>query len=211
MTDEIQPLDLNDSPAPRPDDMDADADLARPSRVLQYRTQRQAQFSMAIPALLLVMIGAIYLVNIFAPDLDLLTPSLAVGIGVFALGLALLGRYLANGRRERGLLFMALLIFLWLGLATLISFDVIRLSQGWPLALSAIGIAMIGILLFGRNRDRGLLLPGLAIIVAGVAALPFTMNLLPSAWLPYIAAYWPILLIILAILLLPGVLRKRTA
>ncbi len=83
---------------PNPDDADADADLSRPARATQFRQQRRSQVSTAFPALLLIALGLLYLLNPVE-----LTRPLAIGVAVLALGASLVMRFLLNGRRERGL------------------------------------------------------------------------------------------------------------
>jgi hypothetical protein len=201
--------DVNESSAPAPDvstdDSGADADLSRPSRAMQFRAQRRSQVSTAFPALLLIGVGLLYLVK---PSE--LTQPLAIGIGIGVLGLGLVMRFLLNGRRERGLFFVAILILLWLTMAVLGATGAIDLIQGWPLAISAIGVAMIITFVFERTHDRGLLMPGFMLIVAGALALPFTMRVLSSSLLSNVALYWPILFLLAALAILPRAIRDRS-
>ncbi len=207
MTDQPE---LNDTSAPtpapnlNPDDSGADADLSRPARALQFRQQRRSQVSTAFPALLLIAVGLLYLVK---PSE--LTRPLAIGVGIGALGLGLVMRFLLNARRERGLFFVGMLILLWLALAVLGATGTIDIGQGWPLAISAVGLAMIVTFVFERTHDRGLLLPGLMLMLAGALALPFTMGLLSSTLLTSVALYWPVLFLLAALALLPRAVRDR--
>ena len=188
-----------------PDDVDADADLSRPSRAMQFRIQRRSQVSTAIPALLLIALGVVYLLK---PGE--LTYPLAIGVGVGALGLSLAMRFLLNARRERGLFFVGIMILLWLGLAALAISGNIEIGQTWPLAVGAVGLAMLLAFVFERTHDRGLLLPGLMMIVAGGMALLFTMGALPGGLLTGVALYWPVLLLVVALAVLPRAIRDRT-
>jgi hypothetical protein len=188
-----------------PDDVDADADLSRPSRAMQFRIQRRSQVSTAIPALVLIALGVVYLIK---PSE--LTYPLAIGVGVGALGLSLAMRFLLNARRERGLFFIGTLLLLWLGLVALANSGNVEIGQTWPLAVSAVGLAMLLSFVFERTHDRGLLLPGLVLIVAGGVALLFTMGALPGNLLTGVALYWPVLLLVVALAILPRAIRDRT-
>jgi hypothetical protein len=186
------------------DDSGAEADLSRPSRAMQFRAQRRSQVSTAFPALLLIAVGLLYLVK---PSE--LTQPLAVGVGLAALGLGLVARFLLNARRERGLFFVGVLMLLLLMLVGLAISGTINLLEGWPLVISAVGVAMIITFVFERTHDRGLLLPGFMIIIAGAIALPFTMGLLDSSVLAGVALYWPVVFLLVALAILPRAVRDR--
>jgi hypothetical protein len=191
------------------DDTDADSDVARPSRVMQYRTQRRTQVSMLLPALFLMLFGVLLLAQALTPEVTLVTPlGLAGGaMGAFALGL--LYRFLVNRRRETGVLFLSLVLLCWLTLGAAFALGALDLAQSWPLAISAVGVAIFVMLLF--VRERGLVLPGLAFGVAGVALLMFTSGAMDAGALTAIAQYWPVLLIVLALIFLPSAFRNRTS
>ncbi len=186
------------------DDADAEADLSRPSRAMQFRIQRRAQVSTAFPALLLIAVGLLYLVHPTE-----LTYPLAIGVGLGALGIGLVTRFWLNTRRERGLFFIGMLLLLWIGFIALGVTGNVDLGQGWPLTISAIGLAMILTFIFERTHDRGLLLPGLTLIVAGAVALPFTMGILSGTVLTNVAVYWPVLFLLAALTILPRAIRDR--
>ena len=186
-------------------DADADADLSRPARAAQFRTQRRSQISTAVPAMLLIALGVLYLLKPAE-----LTYSLAIGIGIGVLALSLVMRFLLNARRERGLFFIGVIVLFWLGLVVSAIYGGFDIGQVWPLAISAIGLAMIVTFVFERTHDRGLLLPGLLLILAGGAMLLFTFGILSSSVLSNVALYWPALLLLAALALLPRVIRSRT-
>jgi hypothetical protein len=194
-----------ENPNLTPDDRDAEADLSRPSRAMQFRVQRRSQVSTALPALLLIAVGLLYLLK---PSE--LTRPLAIAAGLAALGVGLVARFLLNTRRERGLFFIGVLLLLWLGLAALAASGTIDIFQGWPLAISAVGLAMIVTFVFERTHDRGLLFPGAMLILAGGIALPFTMEMFSSSLLSNVALYWPVLFLLVALAILPRAIRDRT-
>jgi len=199
-----------DSPKLNPSDIEADSDLSRPARAAQFRVQRRTQISTAIPALLLIALGIVYLIDLLSPEALALTRPLAVGIGVTALGGSLVLRFLLNGRRERGLFFIGAVILLWIGLGAASLSGDLAIEQAWPLAISAIGVGMIITYLFERSHDRGLLMPALIVILFGALILPFTLGMLPPDIMSLVALYWPVVLIILAMALLPRAIRDRT-
>ncbi|MBX3080304.1 MAG: hypothetical protein KF716_01640 [Anaerolineae bacterium] len=194
--------------SPEMDDQDADADIARPSRVMQYRVQRRAQFSMTLPALLLIAIGGAYVVSLLAPDTLQITPLMALAAALGATALGLLARFLINGRKETGVLFISLVLVLWIALGALAVTGIIDLMVNWPMAISAVGVAIIIMMVF--IPERGLLLPGLALIVAGVTLLMFTTGTVDVASVTTIAQYWPVLLILVGLVFLPSAFRNRT-
>ncbi len=187
-----------------PDDADADSDLVRPARATQFRTQRRAQFSALFPALLLITAGVLLLVR---PDV--IARRLVIGGALAGLLLSLLLRFFFNGRRERGLFFVTATSIFVIGLIGLVYFGYLDPVQGWPLLVAAPGLAMLVTLILERSHDRGLLLPGLILMVAGGTMLLFTTNILDSSVLPSIAVYWPVLLLLVALAILPRAIRDR--
>jgi len=185
-------------------DADADADLSRPARAAQFRTQRRSQISTAVPALLLIALGVLYLLKPVE-----LTYTLSLGIGIGVLALSLVMRFLLNARRERGLFFIGVILLFWIGLVISAIYGGFDIGQVWPLAVSAIGLAMIVTFVFERSHDRGLLLPGLILILAGGVMLPFTFGMLSNSLLSSVALYWPALLLLAVLALLPRVIRSR--
>jgi hypothetical protein len=124
--------------------------------------------------------------------------------------LSLVLRFLFQGRRERGLFFVTVLILLALALAALTFTGFVDLSVEWPVIIAVPGLAMLLTFMFERSHDRSLVLPALMFIVAGGAILPFTMGLLDSSFLPGIALYWPALLLLAALAVLPRAIRDRS-
>jgi hypothetical protein len=199
------PVDPNLKPA----DADADADLARPPRASLYRVQRRTQASMIPPAFLMIAVGVLYLSEIVSPGLTGLSTPMLFGLGIGALGLALALRFLLNGRRERGLFIAGLVILAWTGLAALVSSGNIPIQQSWPLGIIAIGLAILVTFFLERNHERGLILPALSFMVAGSAAMPFALGLISSDLNKVVAIFWPLLILVPALALLPSAARPR--
>ncbi|MBX3065775.1 MAG: hypothetical protein KF726_22545 [Anaerolineae bacterium] len=192
---------------PQPDDADADADIARPSRVMQYRVQRRSQFSMALPALLLIGLGVLFLIHLLTPESQLLTTTTALGAAVGSLSLGLLFRFLINGRREIGVFLIGMVLLLWMALAAAGILGALDLTTTWPLAICAVGVALLLMLLF--VRERGIVLPALALIIVGVVVLMFTTGNITADVITAVAQYWPLLLIVFAVIFLPSAFRSR--
>lgn len=187
------------------DDANADADLPRLSRQEKQRARQRIRFSTAIPALVLIVGGVLALVRPVLRD-----GVLAAGWIAVALVLSLVLRFLFQGRRERGLFFVTALIILVLGFVALTITGFIDLSEGWPVIIILPGLAMLLTFMFERSHDSSLILPALMFIVAGGVILPFTMGFLDSSVLPGIALYWPVLLLLAALAVLPRAIRDRT-
>jgi hypothetical protein len=199
------PVDPNLKPA----DADADADLARPPRASLYRVQRRTQASMIAPAFLMIAVGLLYLSQIVSPDVTGLSTPLLIGLGIGALGLGLMARFVLNGRRERGLFIAGLVILAWTGLAALVASGNMPIEQSWPLGVIAVGLAMLATFFFERNHERGLILPALAFMAAGSAAMPFALGMIPTDLSKVVAIFWPLLILIPALALLPSAARPR--
>ncbi len=186
-------------------DDEAEADLPRQARAQQFRQTRRAQVSTALPALLLIILGLLYLLNPVE-----LTPPLAIGFAVGALGLSMIARFLLNVRRERGLFFVGLVILSWVGFTTVVITRGLIVAQVWPLLIMALGLAALLTFLFERNHERGLILPGFLLIAGGGIALLFTLGLVSGEVLRLVATYWPVIFVLLALALLPRTFRDRT-
>lgn len=186
------------------DDAGADADLPRPSRLERQRVRRRVQLSTVVPALLLIAIGVVALAR---PDF--VTTDLIINLLLVALLIGLMMRFLFNARRERGLFFIGVTVLLLGVFWALVLSNTFDVTQGWPLVLVAPGLAMIITFLIERSHERGLVLPGLMLMVAGGALLTFTMGLFDISVLTNIAVYWPILFLLLALALLPRAIRDR--
>ncbi len=199
------PVDPNLKPA----DADADADLARPPRASLYRVQRRTQASMIAPAFLAIAVGILYLSEVISPGVTGLNVPILIGLGISALGLGLIARFLLNGRRESGLFIAGLVILAWTVLAALVASGNMPIEQNWPLGIIAVGAAMLATFFVGRNHERGLILPALAFMVAGSAAMPFALGLIPADLSKVVAIFWPLLILIPALALLPSAARPR--
>ncbi len=187
-------------------DPEARADMPRGARAAQFRQSQRLQISIAVPALALIALGVVYL---FAPVW--LTPALSIVGAVGVLSLSLLARFWLNARRERGLCFLGLVLLLWAGLLAAIIGRGLAIAQLWPVLIIALGLAALCTFLFERGHERGLILPGVALILAGGVALAALSPDAPplGSLTALVTAYWPLLPIVLAVLLLPLAFIRR--
>jgi hypothetical protein len=190
-------------------DANAEADLARPARLAQFRSRRRAQFSMVVPALLLIGYGVLLLSESLTPETQEYPPLALAGAGVGALSLALLARFFINGRRERGLFLLGAALGGGSALAALTADGQLRPSQLLPLSIALLGAALLLSYLFARGRDSSTILPALALIVAGLAAISVAEGALSAELLVSLVRLAPLALIAAALLWLPRALRER--
>lgn len=187
----------------------AEADLARPLRSQNYRAGRRARFSMSIMGLLLVGVGGLLLYESAGLGTARIPAALFAVIGLAAVGVGLFARFALNGRRERGLAVIGVALIGWAAAVYLVWAGQLSIGAAWPLAIVAVGVALLVAFAFERGHDRGVVLPALAVIVVGVVALPFGLGNVSPALMQSIALFWPVLLLIGAVLLLPRAFRPR--
>lgn len=190
-------------------DANAEADLARPARLMQFRSRRRAQFSMVLPALLLIGYGALLLSESITPDVQEYSPLTLIGVGVGALAIALLARFFINGRRERGLFVIGVTLSGGLALTALTADGQLTTTQLWTLSIVLLGVALLLSYLFARGRDSSLIMPALALIVAGLTAIPVAEGALSADVQVSLARLAPLILIAAALIWLPRALRDR--
>jgi peptidoglycan/LPS O-acetylase OafA/YrhL len=190
-------------------DANAEADLARPARLTQFRSRRRAQFSMVVPALLLIGYGVLLLSESITPDVQEYPPFMLIGAGIGALAIALLARFFINGRRERGLFLLGATLGGGLALTALTADGQLTPTQLWTFSIVLLGAVLLLSYLFARGRDNSAILPALALIVAGLVAIPVADGALSADLLISFVRLAPLILIAAALLWLPRALRER--
>lgn len=160
--------------------------------------------SSVVPALLLMGIGGWLTFTLSTGGS--VAPGVLAGVVLAGLALALLVRWSAQGRWARGLLFTALTLLF--GGALLAALALFTGAAGYPLLLSAPGLALVGTALFGRPRERRLLLPGVLLILGSAVGLVVTGGVLPAALVAAFGAWWFVPAAVLVALLF---LRRRHA
>jgi len=196
MTDETTPPASTEIEAPRQ------------GRAGQFRQARRERSSMFFPALLIIGLGLILLLPLFDTS-QALSGLVVLGIAFGVLGVGLLARFFFNGRHERGIAFLGLLILLWMACTATFLSNFISLSAGWPIFVVAVGGAMFFTIALEREHDRTLALPAMIFMWAGGVALVFTMQIISISVLASVASLWPFLFVLIALALLPRVFRVR--
>lgn len=186
----------------------------RQPRARRFRRMVQNQLGMLPLALLLLALGGYLLAR--EQDVsglpDLANDTLA-GISVLVVGFAAVFHALLSGRRERGLLFAGLWVLATAGLLTALIYGVDEnpdLATWWPLGLWSAGLALVFTYLIERTHDVRLLLLSAIAFVAGVTAYFVSSGRIDSDALHDVAGYWPLLISVAGIGLLPLAFRRRT-
>ncbi len=168
--------------------------------------QRRGGLTSVVPGVLLILVGAWLTFAFTTTPPPAGWPAAAL---VGAAALALLAHWWASGRWARGTLFAGL----WLALsaaviAALVSAPEPGVGRGWPLLLPAAGAAFILTGLLARPAGRDFILPGLALVAAGLAGLAVTLGVLEAQVVTAARAWWPAVLAVVAVLLLLPALRR---
>jgi hypothetical protein len=161
-----------------------------------------------VPGLVLIALG-VWLTFSYttanAPSGDALAAALMGG-----LALIFLSRWLSSGRWARGALFLALTLLLAGGVFLAAPALPDGLADGWPLLVVAPGVAIMLAGLLSRPADRRLFFPGLALVVAGLVGLLVMLGAAPAELMTALAAWWPLpLVVVVVLLILPRFNRQR--
>ncbi len=176
-------------------------------------TLKRGQLGSIVPALLLIGVGAwLTLLTTTGASPD---PLLLVLVVVGGIVLSLLAQWVGTGRWSRGVFLFALMVLLIAGaVAGINAFAVqsggIDLVQGYPLLVTALGLAFLLDGILARPSNTRLIAPGVLLIVAGVVGLVVTLGLIPANILTFAAPLLPVVLVVAVVLvLLPLVFRRR--
>jgi len=186
----------------------------RQPRAQIFRRRLQNQISMLPLALFLLALGA-YLIARYEDVADL--PDLStwnlVEIGILAGAFTCIFHALLSGRRERGLLFLGLWVWITAGMVFVVIYGVdssFDMTEWWPLLLWSLGLALVITYLIERTHDVRLVLLSVVILVAGGTAYWVTSGQIGKSSLDKAAKYWPLLLSVIGVGLLPLAFRRRT-
>jgi hypothetical protein len=171
---------------------------------------RRGQLDSLVPALLLIAAGA-WLTFTLTTSGSLPSADLLLALVVGGLGLAFVARWLTSGRWGNGVLFIGLSLMLGAGVMVFLGQSGSPgWGSGWPLLVGAVGAAMLLTAVLSRPGQGRLLLPASVLVAASATGLVVTLGLIPADLLSITAAYWPVPLVVLAVLLiLPVVIRQR--
>jgi hypothetical protein len=132
---------------------------------------------------------------------------------VLALACTAIFHALLSGRRERGLLFVGVYVGVTaaVGVGIVYGLDkALDMREWWPLLVWSLGLALVITALIERTHDPRLLLLGTLALVAGLAAYGMSSERIQGEWIDRAADYWPILLAVLGLGLLPSAFRSRS-
>lgn len=188
----------------------------RQPRAQSFRRRLANQISMLPLALYLIAMG-LYLIAVkqdVAGLPDIASPLLGGGLAL-ALAASMMLHSIIYGRRERGLLFVGLWIWVTAGALALLAFtfeDAPDAREWWPILLLSLGLALLLTYVVERAHDARLVLLSLCVFVAAGVAFWTTLGNADLDRLEEDAAdYWPLLLAVLGIALLPLAFRRRPA
>jgi hypothetical protein len=181
-------------------------EFADPAAYQQTVRGRLSVFPLALSLMLLglVLVAQNYVTGL---EVSLVVVTLTLGTGLI---LSFLFRFFASGRRERGLLFLALsamVLMALLGLMSLLS-QTFPAHQAYPLLLVGLGLSVWLTYLLGRDRDRGLLGLGALFIFMGGVGVAVTYEILSPRLTQTVGDYAPLLLAVAGITLIPLALRR---
>lgn len=191
-----------------------ESERLRQPRAHAFRRRLQTQVGMLPLALALIALGVFLSARAFEVEglPDISDTRLALGIGG-VLAFTAVFHSLVFGRRERGLLFFGLLVWVTAGLI----YGLIALvepepdaAEWWPLVLVSLGATCLLTFALERAHDVRLVLLGVLALVAAGTALLVTHGLIEQSLLDRAADYWPLLVSALGIGLLPLAFRRRT-
>jgi hypothetical protein len=173
-------------------------------------TLKRGQLASVVPALVLMGVGA-WLTFSLTIQRELPDTGLLLAVAASGIVLILLARWLSSGRWARGtLLFALIVVFSGAVLAFLFLQPGLGVGKGWPLIVTATGIAVCVSAFLSQPVERQLVMPGLILIVAGLAGLVITLGLLNGTALTLVASLWPVAVAVVVILwLIPVIFRQR--
>lgn len=170
----------------------------------------RGQLATLVPGLLLIALGAWLTFSLTTTSALPNSPLLLVAV-VGVIGLSFIARWLTSGRWSRGSLFIGLTLLFLMGTAIFLTQAATPgWVQGWPLLMTAPGLALMLTGLLAKPRTPGLFGAGLAFVSAAAAGVVVTLNLLPTDLLNTISPYWFVPLVVTAVLgLIPLVFSRR--
>ena len=186
----------------------------RTPRARRFRRAVRNQIGMLPLALGLLASGAYLIAR--AQDvqgLPMLSDAALAGGGVLVLGFTAFFHALLFGRRERGLIFLG--VWIWASAGTLAAL-VYGLDTApdavvwWPALLWSTALAFVATYLVERTHDARLLLLSMIALVAGTTAYMVTSGRIGTTTLDEAASYWPLLLTVIGVGVLPVAFRRRT-
>jgi len=192
----------------------ADDERLRQPRAQLFRQRVRNQIGMLPLALWLLALGGFLIARQQEVEgLPDLSNKALVVISFLAVSFSMLFYAFVGGRRDRGLIFVGILAWSAAGMLAVLVYGIDKepaAAEWWPLLLWSLGLALILTYLFERTHDSRLVLFSVLIFVAGGAAFAVTSDRIDQEVLDKAADYWPLLLSVLGIGMLPLAFRRRT-
>jgi hypothetical protein len=189
-------------------------DRLRQPRAGQFRRRLRNQLGLLPLALLLLGVGAFLLARQQDVEgLPDLSNRVLIEISLLAVGFTTFFYALVYGRREHGLLFIGLWIGSTAGMLGILVYGIDPTpdaAEWWPLLVWALSLAILLTYLFEHTHDARLVLLSVLLFVAGGVAFWVNSDRVDQQVLDQVADYWPLLLSVIGIGLLPLAFRRRT-
>jgi len=186
----------------------------RQPRAVSFRRRLRHQIGVLPLGVGLIALGAYLLIreHDLARVPDFSTPELLTMV-VLGVAFTLVFHSLVFGRRERGLLFVGLYLWATAGVFAAIIYGFEEhpdAREWWPSLLWALAIALFITYLIERMHDIRLVWLAVLAAVAGGAAYWVTSGAADQALLDQLADYWPLVLAVLGVGLLPAAFRRQS-
>lgn len=186
----------------------------RQPRAQDFRRRLSNQISMLPFALYLIGLGAYLIAR--ERDIDRLPRLADIGIVLtvlLAFGFTAIFRALVLGRYQRGLLLVGFALWFIIGALLFLAYgleDEPDAADYWPVVLLAFGMALFLTYAVERTHDTRLVLVSLLVLVTGGVTLWASIeDLSDNSQLDRVIDYWPLLLVVMGIGLIPSVFRPR--
>lgn len=190
-----------------------DEERIRGPRAQAFRRRLRTQISVLPLALYLLALGGLLLAQERNVDgLPDLTRLALVELGVLAGATSAVLHVLLAGRRERGLLFVGLWVWFTAGMLAVLVYGIDEqpdATKWWPVLFWSLGLTLLVTFLIERTHDPRLVLLSMVVLVAGSVAYAVTADYVSEQVVDSAADYWPLLLSVLGVVLLPLVFRRR--
>ena len=165
--------------------------------------------SSLLPGLLLIVVGAILLLNKLLPDfLDWrnVYPLILIGFGILMILSASCKHKTDKGAVFPGTILFFIGLFFFLRNFGLVEYYYVR--EIWPIFIIIFGLGFLA-LFIAKPTDRGSLIPAGLFIFFGIFFLLNKLNIIDLELWEIFIDYWPVILIIIGGSIILGSVKKR--